>query len=89
MNDLVLLGIVLGSLVFGTFLILLYSIKDSRQEFKMFQMENTRLIQQMDKTAERHYAAAMQNHEDTIAYIKAMGIRLEQVFERVDKPPTT
>jgi 1,2-phenylacetyl-CoA epoxidase catalytic subunit len=71
MNDLVILGIVLAGMMAGLFIWQHFEHKKSAQELKMFQMENTRLIQEWRK--------------DTVAHLKTMGLRVEQIYEILGK----
>jgi len=74
-NDLVILGIVLGGglgvTMVGLFIWQHIEHRKSAQELKMFQMENTRLIQEWRK--------------DTVAHLKTMGLRVEQIYEILGK----
>jgi hypothetical protein len=71
MNDLVILGIVLAGIMVGLFIWQHFEHKKSAFELKMFQMENTRIIQEWRK--------------DTIAHLKTMGLRVEQIYEILGK----
>jgi hypothetical protein len=65
MNDLVILGIVLGTIVLVIFLVQEREAGKRAVELKMYQMENTRLIQQMEKHAERR-------HEENMTYFQGI-----------------
>jgi 1,2-phenylacetyl-CoA epoxidase catalytic subunit len=71
MNDLVILGIILGLIVLSLFLISERQAAKRALELKMFQMENTRLIQEWRK--------------DTAAHLKTMGLRVEEIYEILGK----
>lgn len=82
MNDLVLLGIVLGSttVIFGVIIAGLITylhfsqkrdLSERLHELKIFQMENTRIIQEWRK--------------DTTAFLKTMGLRIAQIYEILGK----
>ncbi|HNL09238.1 MAG TPA: hypothetical protein PKM44_01915 [Turneriella sp.] len=69
MNDLVILGIVLGgglgATLVGLFIWQHFEHKRSALELKLFQMENTRLIQQWRDESRR-------SHEDSMEYLKSL-----------------
>ena len=46
-------------------------LRERAQELKMFQLENTRLIQEWRK--------------DTVAHLKTLGLRVEQIYEILGK----
>jgi 1,2-phenylacetyl-CoA epoxidase catalytic subunit len=75
MNDLVLLGISMSGVVLLIGLVLFFITERQASkralELKMFQMENTRLIQEWRK--------------DTVAHLKTMGLRVEQIYEILGK----
>jgi len=71
MNDLVILGIVLAGIMVSLFIWQHFEHKKSAFELKMFQMENTRIIQEWRK--------------DTVAHLKTMGLRMEQIYEILGK----
>lgn len=51
--------------------------RESHAELRSFLLESARSIRESRRESRR-------SHEDTKAFLKSMGIRLEQVFERVD-----
>jgi len=81
MNDLVILGIVLGaglgSVVIGLFIWQHFEHKKSAFELKSFQMENTRLIQQMEKNATLR-------HDENMTFFKGLGYSVGRIVHRLD-----
>ncbi len=51
--------------------------RERHADLRAFQLQNARLILENRRESRR-------SHEDTKAFLKSMGIRLDQVFERVD-----
>jgi len=51
--------------------------RERHAELRAFQLESARSIREGRLESRR-------SHEDTKAFLKSMGIRLDQVFERVD-----
>lgn len=85
MNDLLILGLLLclGILALGIWggMLFIWQKRDfanRMHEFKMFQMENSRIILQMDKNAERHQTENRQ-------FFKGLTYTVAQIFERVDR----
>lgn len=83
MNDLVILGLSLGGAVIltGIFLFLLGERQAEKRttELRMFQMENNRLMQLMEKESAKH-------QEENIYLLKALNLQAAPIFGRVDKP---
>lgn len=52
--------------------------RESHQELKMFQMENTRIIQQMEKNA-------AQRHADSVQYLEGMWGSLGRVIRKQEE----
>ncbi len=73
MNDLVILGIVLGGIVLMLFLISERQAGKRAVELKMFQMENTRMIQQMEKESRLR-------HEENMTYFNGVMQSISRVI---------
>ncbi|MFZ5629918.1 MAG: hypothetical protein ACOY5B_12365 [Spirochaetota bacterium] len=82
MNDLVILGIVLGgglgATLVGLFIWQHFEHKRSALELKLFQMENTRLIQQWRDESRR-------SHEDSMAYLQGMTGSLARIIRKQEE----
>ena len=76
MNDLVILGIVLGgglgATMVGLFIWQHIEHKKSAQELKMFQLENTRIIQQLSKSMEQMERESRIRHEENMTYFRGI-----------------
>lgn len=77
MNDLVILGIVLAAIMVGLFIWQHFEHKKSTFELKSFQLENTRLIQQMEKNATLR-------HEENMTFFKGLGYSVGRIVHRLD-----
>lgn len=75
MNDLLILGIVLAGIIVGLFIWQHIEHKKSALELKLFQMENTRLIQQWRDESRR-------SHEDSMAYLQGMTGSLSRIIRK-------
>ena len=85
MNDLVILGIVLGGIsILGAVIVIWLQMGQNRHstdwhaDLRALQLESARLTLQHRRESRRDMA-------ELKAYLKSVGIRLEQVFERVDE----
>ena len=78
MNDLLILGIVLAGIIVGLFIWQHIEHKKSALELKLFQMENTRLIQQWRDESRR-------SHEDSMAYLQGMTGSLSRIIRKQEE----
>lgn len=76
MNDLVILGISTSGVVIlsGLILFLITERQAGKRalELKMFQMENTRIIQSLNKSTDELAKTSAQRHEENMAYFHGM-----------------
>lgn len=77
MNDLVILGIVLAAIMVGLFIWQHFEHKKSAFELKSFQLENTRLIQQMEKNATLR-------REENMTFFKGLGYSVGRIVHKLD-----
>ncbi|MBN8223039.1 MAG: hypothetical protein J0L53_19145 [Spirochaetes bacterium] len=78
MNDLVILGIVLAGIMVGLFIWQPFKHKKSALGLKMFQLENTRLIQEWRNESRR-------SHEDNMEYLKGITGSLSRVIRKKEE----
>jgi hypothetical protein len=96
MNDLVILGIVLGgglgATMVGLFIWQHIEHRKSAQELKMFQMENTRIIQQLSKstqrlseTMEQLSREAAMRHEENMSYFHGIMQSIARIIRKQEE----
>ncbi len=59
--------------------------RKSALELKMFQMENTRIVQQLAKSTEEISRTAAQRHEDHMAYFNGMMQSLGRIIRKQEE----
>jgi hypothetical protein len=86
MNDLVLLGISMSGVVLliGLVLFIITERQASKRalELKMFQMENTRLIQQLNKSMEQMEKENRIRHDENMTYFQGIMQSIARVIRR-------
>ncbi len=85
MNDLVILGIVLAGIMVSLFIWQHFEHKKSTLELKMFQMENSRIIQQLAKSTEQMEKTAQQRHEENMTYFQGIMQSIARVIRRQEE----
>jgi len=96
MNDLVILGIVLGGglgvTMVGLFIWQHIEHRKSAQELKMFQLENTRIIQQLSQSTERLGLTmeqlareSAQRHEDHMSYFNGIMQSIARIIRKQEE----
>jgi hypothetical protein len=89
MNDLVILGIVLGGglgvTMVGLFIWQHIEHKKSAQELKMFQLENTRIIQQLSKSMEQMERESRIRHEENMTYFRGIMQSIARVIRKQEE----
>lgn len=89
MNDLVILGIVLGgglgTVVIGLFIWQHFEHRKSAVELKMFQMENTRVVQQLAKSTEEISRSTALRHEDSMKYLEGITGSLARIIRKQEE----
>jgi len=82
MSDLGILGLAMSGVVLLTGVVFYFlqnrQFRESHQELKMFQMENARIIQQMEKNA-------AQRHADSMQYLEGMWGSLGRVIRKQEE----
>lgn len=85
MNDLVILGIVLASIMLGLFIWQHFEHRRSAIELKMFQMENTRIVHQLAKSTEELSRATAQRHEENMTYFHGIMQSMARVIRKQEE----
>jgi hypothetical protein len=89
MNDLVILGIVLGGglgvTMVGLFIWQHIEHKKSAQELKMFQLENTRIIQQLSKSMEQMERESRIRHEENMTYFRGIMQSIARIIRKQEE----
>jgi hypothetical protein len=88
-NDLVILGIVLGGglgvTMVGLFIWQHIEHKKSAQELKMFQLENTRIIQQLSKSMEQMERESRIRHEENMTYFRGIMQSIARIIRKQEE----
>lgn len=89
MNDLLILGIVLGgglgSVVVGLFIWQHFEHRKSAFELKQFQLENMRIVQQLAKSTEEISRNTAQRHEENMAYFQGIMQSIARVIRKQEE----
>ena len=89
MSDLAVMGLTLGGFLGGAMLVIF--IVTERQagkralELKMFQMENTWIVQQLAKSTDEMSKNAAQRHDENMAYFHGMMQSMARIIRRQEE----
>ncbi len=96
MSDLAIMGLTLGG-VLGTMMLVVFIITERQSnkralELKMFQMENTRIVQQLSKTTEQLARSteeiarkSEQRHAESMQYLEGMWASLGRIIRKQEE----